>query len=85
MKVFSAFSEEVKKLQGPDASQLKETLEKITGSLGIATGRILQALRLAITGGSGGPDLMVTMEIIGSDEIAGRITQALKTLKVKVA
>lgn len=85
VKVFSAFSEEVKKLQSPDASQLKETLEKITGSLGIATGRILQALRLAITGGSGGPDLMVTMEIIGPDEIAGRISHALKTLKVKVA
>ena len=85
VKVFTAFSEEVKKLQSPDAAQLKETLERITGNLGIATGRILQALRLAITGGSGGPDLMVTMEIIGPNEIAGRINHALKRLKVKVA
>ncbi len=40
----------------------------------------MQAMRLALTGSGAGPDLMLTMEIIGKDETVRRLEQALATL-----
>jgi glutamyl-tRNA synthetase len=85
VKVLTAFKEAVRASTDFTAASAKETLESVTAGLGIGTGKILQALRLSITGGGGGPDLMVTMEIIGKDEVIARIEHALKTLKVKVS
>ncbi|MFZ6009390.1 MAG: glutamate--tRNA ligase [Bacteroidota bacterium] len=85
VKVLSAYRDEMSKLGAIDAAVAKATLEQVTASLGIGTGKILQALRLSLTGGAGGPDLMLVMEIIGKDETVKRIDHALKTLKVKVA
>ena len=84
VKVIGAFGQAVSRLPQLDATVAKETLEKITADLGIGTGKILQALRLSITGAGGGPDLMVIIEIIGKDEVVKRIEAAIKTLKVKV-
>ena len=85
VKVLSAFKDEVSKLTSFNAGVAKSTLEQVTASLGIGTGKILQALRLSVTGAGGGPDLMMIMEIIGKEEVVGRIDFALNTLKVKVA
>ena len=85
VKVLSAFRDEVSKLTSFNAEVAKSTLERVTANLGIATGKILQALRLSITGAGAGPDLMMIMEIIGKEEVARRIEFALNTLKVKVA
>jgi glutamyl-tRNA synthetase len=85
VKVLAAYRDEVKNLSQLDAVVAKLTLEQVTAALGIGTGKILQALRLAITGEGGGPDLMMIMEIIGKDQVIARIDYALKTLPVKVA
>jgi glutamyl-tRNA synthetase len=85
VKVLNAYKTELPKLTAFDASIAKTTLEKVTASLGIGTGKILQALRLSVTGAGGGPDLMMVMEIIGKEEVIKRIDYALKTLNVKVA
>jgi glutamyl-tRNA synthetase len=85
VKVLAAFRDEVSKAARIDAAGAKAMLEQVTASLHIGTGKILQALRLSITGAGGGPDLMMIMEIIGKDEIVKRIDHALKTIKVKVA
>jgi glutamyl-tRNA synthetase len=85
VKVLTAFKEALRASTDFTAASVKETLESVTAGLGIGTGKILQALRLSITGGGGGPDLMLTMEIIGKDEVIARIEHALKTLKVKVS
>lgn len=85
VKVLSAFRDAIKAQNKVDATSAKATLESVTASLNIGTGKILQALRLSITGAGGGPDLMMIMEIIGRDEIVSRIDYALKTLKAKVA
>jgi glutamyl-tRNA synthetase len=85
VKVLSAFRDEIGKLDTIDAVTAKATLEQVTAALAIGTGKILQALRLSMTGGGGGPDLMMVMEIIGKKEVIERIDRALKTLKVKVA
>ncbi|HYF69153.1 MAG TPA: glutamate--tRNA ligase [Ohtaekwangia sp.] len=68
-----------------DATKAKSNLEEVTASLGISTGKILQALRVALTGAGGGPDLMMIMEIIGRDETVMRIDHALRHFKIKVA
>lgn len=85
VKVLSAFKTEVAKTTSFDATIAKATLEQVTASLGIGTGKILQALRLAITGAGTGPDLMMIMEVIGTGEVVKRLEYALNTLKVKVA
>jgi len=59
---------------------LKEILDK----KGIAVGRVMQALRVAITGVSGGIDLMLTIEILGAHEVAVRINIAVDTLSDRV-
>ena len=85
VKVLSAYRDEVDKLSSVTAEVAKSTLESVTSSLSIATGKILQSLRVSITGGVSGPDLMMTMEIIGKDEVVNRIDYALNNLKIKVA
>jgi glutamyl-tRNA synthetase len=82
VKVLTAYCEEIEKLSDFTADVAKSTLEKVTASLGIGTGKILQALRVSITGGASGPDLMMTMEIIGKQEVCSRINYALATLKI---
>lgn len=85
VKVLSAFKDEVAAAGSFDATTAKVLLEGVTARLGIGTGKILQALRLSVTGAGGGPDLMMIMEIIGKNEVVKRIEHALQTLKVKVA
>jgi len=84
VKVISAYRDALAALPSLDAVVAKSTLEEVTASLGIGTGKILQALRLSITGLGAGPDLMISMEIMGKAEVVRRIEFALETLKIKV-
>ena len=47
---------------------------------GFKPGKVMAALRLAITGVSKGPDLMFSMEIIGKESCISRIEKALSSL-----
>lgn len=85
VKTLGAFSEALVETASFDAEGIKSTLEKVTATNGTGPGKIMPALRLAVTGTAGGPDLMTIMEIIGKEEVRARIEFALKTLKVKVA
>ncbi|RAW03362.1 glutamate--tRNA ligase [Pseudochryseolinea flava] len=85
VKVLSAFKDEIAKAATLDAATAKAALEQVTATLGIGSGKIMQALRVSLTGAGGGPDLMMIMEIIGAQEVVKRIQYALQTLKVKVA
>lgn len=66
------------------AETIKHTLGDAMTQAGIKQGKIMQAMRLALTGSGAGPDLMLTMEIIGREETIGRLERALTTLKVPV-
>jgi glutamyl-tRNA synthetase len=44
----------------------------------------MQAMRVALTGSGAGPDLMLTMEIIGKNETMKRLENALALLKSPV-
>jgi glutamyl-tRNA synthetase len=85
VKVLKAYKEELSTLGDIDASTAKALLEKVTTSLGINLGKILQAVRVAITGAGAGPDLMKIMEILGKEEVINRIEYALDHIKLKVA
>lgn len=58
----------------------KALLEKAAESNGIKLGKIMQAVRLAVTGVGAGPDLMAVFVIIGKDELIKRIQFAVSTL-----
>src|SRR6478609_7860677 len=83
VKVLSAFRDAVKPTSLLTADLAKATLEKVTTDLGIKIGSIMQAVRVSITGGASGPDLMITMEILGKEEVVKRIDYSLANLKVK--
>lgn len=81
VKVLNAFKDKISEVASLSAEAAKEILEAVTASLNIKTGQILQALRMSITGGASGPDLMMTLEILGSAESARRISYAIQTIK----
>lgn len=81
VKVLPAYGQALSNLPGLTAEAVKTTLDQVTASLGIGTGKILQALRVAVTGAGSGPDLMLSMEILGAAEVTARINRALSTLK----
>jgi glutamyl-tRNA synthetase len=85
VKVLTEFKTAISAVDNLTAADAKEMLENTTASLNIGIGKILQGVRLAVTGAGGGPDLMMIMEIIGKQEVIVRIEKALHTLKVKVA
>jgi glutamyl-tRNA synthetase len=85
VKVLTAFRDSIAGERYLSADQAKAKLEEVCTLLGIGTGKILQALRVALTGAGGGPDLMMIMEIIGSEQVVKRIDYSLSNFKVKVA
>jgi glutamyl-tRNA synthetase len=60
----------------------KELLESSAESQGIKLGKVMQAVRLAVTGVGAGPDLMAIFTILGKEELIKRISFALKTLTI---
>jgi len=85
VKFLSSFAEELKILSSISSGLAKTALEKTVQATNIPSGKIMQVLRVTLTGGASGPDLMVTMEIIGKEETLKRISYALENIKVKVS
>ncbi|UPL49117.1 glutamate--tRNA ligase [Hymenobacter sublimis] len=59
---------------------IKALLTQVLDAQGIKIGQVLQALRVAVTGAGAGPDLMHIMSILGTQETAERIEQAVVQL-----
>lgn len=59
----------------------KAVLEAAAEQQGIKLGKVMQAVRLAVTGVGAGPDLSEIFGILGKDELIQRIAYALDTLK----
>ncbi|MBX2965214.1 MAG: glutamate--tRNA ligase [Cyclobacteriaceae bacterium] len=81
-KTLAAFKEALTKEGTLNAISAKQILESVTASLNIGTGKIMQPLRVALTGNASGPDLMITMEILGKDEVIRRLGYALGAIQV---
>ncbi len=72
------------KAKTPSAmDEIKSTVDIALSGLGIKPGAVLPVLRLCMTGGSAGPDLMATIEILGAAEAGSRIDRAVERLSIK--
>jgi glutamyl-tRNA synthetase len=59
---------------------IKTLLNELLRQMGIKPGTVMPALRLAMTGNSGGPDIMDILTICGKEETIRRIEAAIKAL-----
>ena len=82
-KLLSAFNAEIKVSQNLTAESAKLILDNTANQLGMKAGQVLQVLRMILTGQGTGPDLMLSIEILGSEETAKRIDFALQTIIIK--
>ncbi len=57
-----------------NTDNIKQTISDICNDMGVKMGKIMPDLRLALTGGLPGPDLMSTMDILGRDTTISRIS-----------
>ncbi|SEJ61925.1 glutamyl-tRNA synthetase [Dyadobacter koreensis] len=85
VNAISGFKETLEGFEGDFvADNIKHALADKMEASGIKMGKIMQALRLAVTGAGAGPDLMVIMEILGKQEVISRLTQALDRLPAQI-
>ncbi len=78
--VIAAYRDELPFVQDFNAENAKHALHSLTERLSVKMGKVMQPLRVALTGVGAGPDLMLSMEIMGKDEVATRLTNALERL-----
>jgi glutamyl-tRNA synthetase len=78
--IIAAFKDALPAVAHWNAEAIKHTLHEVLEQHGVKIGKVLQALRLAITGVGAGPDLMQIMEILGTEETTSRLTTALNKL-----
>lgn len=62
------------------SQNIHDTIFPALEAAGIKAGKVMQAFRLVITGVGKGPDLMLTLEILGKAEVISRIEKAVITL-----
>jgi len=55
------------------AADYKSLIDLAATEAGVKSGQMMKPLRIAITGGTTGPDLMKTLEILGTEEVLNRI------------
>ncbi|WAC11565.1 glutamate--tRNA ligase [Dyadobacter pollutisoli] len=85
VNAISGFKDALAQFEGDFvAHDIKELLSATMESLGIKMGKIMQALRLAVTGAGTGPDLMITMEILGKAEVIERLENAVDRLPAQI-
>jgi glutamyl-tRNA synthetase len=73
-----------KALKGPDILTPESALEILNGVLeeyGAGPGKVMQALRVVLTGIGGGPDLMGIIAVLGKDEVVSRIERAIQKIQ----
>lgn len=74
------FTEAVRSREEISAEEAKELYSDTLNEAGINPGKVMQPLRLALTGAGSGPDLMVIIQIMGGLSVAERISASITTL-----
>lgn len=75
--VFSKFLDGVESITEWKGEHVKHEIHDICTNTEIKMGKVMPSLRMALTGGIPGPDLMTTSEIIGKEETLSRLRTAL--------
>lgn len=84
VKVITEFAEALAAKSSVNADEAKTVFNEVLEKNGVKMGKVLQALRLALTGVGAGPDLMHIIELLGKEEAVKRIKTALSILNSKV-
>lgn len=80
VKGLELFVEAISSHETIDAEAVKELYSNTLNEAGINPGKVMQPLRLALTGQGSGPDLMIIIEIMGGLSVAQRISSSINTL-----
>ena len=75
------FASELKGLGQLNADAVKQLLTEVLERDQMPLGKVMPALRLALTGQAGGPDLMEIVTILGAEEVVSRVEKATIALK----
>jgi len=67
-----------------EADAAKELFSHTLNGAGINPGKVMQVLRLTLTGQAGGPDLMGIIEIMGPKKASQRIKNSLERLETEI-
>lgn len=84
VEVFEAYVTKISTLSNFDEHIAKAILVEVLEEKGVGIGKVMQALRVAVTGKGMGPDLMPVLEILGKEEVGNRITTAIERLGEQV-
>ncbi|WP_395767200.1 glutamate--tRNA ligase [Aquirufa sp.] len=57
--------------------EIKHTIHTVLEGAGIKMGKVMQILRVALSGNGAGPDLMISMQLWGKTQVLERLTAAL--------
>lgn len=60
------------------ADSIKQVIHESLEAEGIKMGKVMQILRVALSGNGAGPDLMISMQLWGKDQVLDRLSTALK-------
>lgn len=83
--VLQAFVTKLEGLTSLAADDAKHLLHEAAEQNGIKPGKVMQAVRLAITGRGAGPDLMQVMQLLGPAEVVARCQQAVTSEQLAMA
>jgi glutamyl-tRNA synthetase len=81
-KAMGAIKEAIQSISDDNfiAQNIHDTIFPALEAAGLKPGKVMQAFRLSITGVGKGPDLMLTLEILGKEEVIRRIKTATEVL-----
>lgn len=80
----SAFADSIPTISPYEPDAIKAKLEEVLEQKGVGLGRVMQALRVALTGAAGGPDLMPIISVLGPTETVDRLQSALTELESRI-
>ena len=80
--VLKIFAEKLDNMNIEDKEATKQALYDVSEAQGVGFGKVMPALRLALTGTGGGPDIFDIISIIGREETKVRILRACEILEV---
>lgn len=80
--VLKSLIEDFSRLENPTKSDYESSLNKVANELGISRGKIIHAVRLAVSGVGEGPGLYDILDAIGKEEVIKRIETAINKIKI---
>jgi glutamyl-tRNA synthetase len=81
-ELIGELKEHLKTVDHFTAESIKESIHHFVESKQANMGAVMNSLRLALVGGSFGPDLPVIIETLGKDEVVSRIQKAIDSIHI---